>query len=205
MDITSLLKIIEQYSVPELCDGMEVYQTMSPKIRQWVGNERLVGTAFTIDVPVGEGGYVAEALLQVKPGEVIVIAGKENLRSSYWGDHRSLCARKLGAAGVIVDGAFRDIDGCEAVGIPVFARGVTPGTALKTGRGRMGTAVACGGVVVNPGDIIVGDKNGVCVFPVEEAEDILRRTREKIKNQNDMIALMEQTGEVISTVVKRSF
>lgn len=195
---------IAQYSVPELCDGMDIYHTMSPEIRQWVGNKRMVGTAFTIDVPVGEGGYVAEALLHVKPGEVIVIAGKENLKSSYWGDHRSLCAQKLGAAGVIVDGAFRDIDGCEAVGIPIFAKGVTPGTALKTGRGKMGMAVACGGVVVNPGDIIVGDKNGVCVFSVEDADAILRRTREKISNQSDTIALMQKTGEVISTVVKRT-
>lgn len=202
MDMESLLAEIARYSVPELCDGMTLYHTMSPAIRMLVGDGRVAGTAFTIDIPVGEGGYVAEALLHVKAGDIIVIAGKENIGSSYWGDHRSLCARKLGAAGVIIDGAFRDIDGCTAVGVPIFARGVTPGTALKTGRGRRGTAVACGGVVVNPGDIVVGDKNGICVFPAEEAEDILQRTREKVNNQNATIALMEKTGEVITTVLK---
>lgn len=202
MDMESLLAEIARYSVPELCDGMTLYHTMSPAIRMFVGEGRVVGTAFTIDVPVGEGGYVAEALLHVKAGDMIVIAGKENIGSSYWGDHRSICAGKLGAAGVIIDGAFRDIDGCKAVGVPIFARGVTPGTALKTGSGRRGTAVACGGVVVNPGDIVVGDKNGICVFPAVEAEDILQRTREKVNNQNATIALMEKTGEVITTVLK---
>ncbi len=197
-----LLKEISQYSVPELCDGMDVYRTMDPGIRQMIGNGRMVGTAFTIDVPAGEGGYVAEALLHVKPGEIIVICGKGNVRSSYWGDHRSYCAKKLGAAGIIVDGAFRDIDECEAVGVPVFARGVTPGTALKTGRGRMGIPIACGGVVVNPGDIIVGDRNGVCVFPAEEAEAILVRTRQKVSDQSKTIARMEQTGEVLTVVLR---
>lgn len=202
MDRASLLKAVAGYSVPELCDGMEMYQAMSAGIKQMAGTCRMVGTAFTIEVPVGEGGYIAEALLHAKPGDVIVIAGKENLSSSYWGDHRSLCAKKLGAAGVIIDGAFRDIDACNEIGVPVFARGVTPGTALKTGKGRMGTAIACGGIVVNPGDMIVGDRNGVCVFPASEAETILQRTREKIKNQMETIALMERTGNVITIVQK---
>lgn len=91
----SLLAEVARYSVPESCDVMTLYHTMSPAIRMFGGEGRVVGTAFTI-------------------------------------------------AGVIIDGAFRDIDGCTAVGVPVFARGVTPGTALKTGSGRWGTAVAWG-------------------------------------------------------------
>lgn len=201
MAAKELLKRLESYSVPELCDGMEVYQTMSPDIRHMTGASKMIGTAFTIDVPAGEGGFVAEALKSVSPGEIIVIAGKENIRSSYWGDHRSICAKKLGAAGVIVDGAFRDIDECEQVGLTIFARAVTPGTALKTGKGRMAVPVACGGVVVNPGDIIVGDRNGICVFSAAEAEAILRRTDEKIRNQTYTLAEMERTGKVITTVL----
>lgn len=203
MNRESLLEKIARFSVPELCDGMEVYHTMDPEIRPMAGNNKIVGTAFTIDVPPGEGGYIAEALLHVKPGEIIVISGKGNISSSYWGDHRSYCAKKLGAAGVIVDGAFRDIDECEAIGVPVFARGVTPGTALKTGRGSMGTMISCGGVVVNPGDIIVGDRNGICVFSFAEAAGILKRTSQKVSDQNDTIALMERTGEVITTVIRQ--
>ncbi|WP_367566157.1 RraA family protein [Lacrimispora sp.] len=202
MSKDDLMLQIAQYSVPELCDGMEFYQTMDSEIRQIVGNGRIVGTAFTIDVPVGEGGYVAEALLYAKTGDIIVISGKGNKRSSYWGDHRSICAKKLGVTGVIVDGAFRDIDGCESAGIPVFARAVTPGTALKTGKGRWGCPVACGGIVVNQGDIIVADRNGICAFPFSEADEILARSREKIKNQNYTIHLMEETGKILTTVIQ---
>lgn len=198
-----LLELLAEFTVPELCDGMEVFRTMVPDIKPMVGNAKMIGTAFTIDVPAGEGGFIADVLPQVKAGEVIVIAGKGSVRSSYWGDHRSICAGKLGAAGIVIDGAFRDIEGCEAVGIPIFARAVTPGTALKSGKGRTKIAVSCGGVTVSPGDIIVGDRNGICVFPVDEAVGIIARAKEKIRNQAFTLAEMERTGTIITKVIKR--
>lgn len=203
MNKEALLELLARYTVPELCDGMEVFRTMEPDIKPMVGNAKIIGTAFTIDVPAGEGGFIADVLPRVKADEVIVIAGKGYIRSSYWGDHRSLCARKLGAAGIVIDGAFRDIEGCEAVGIPIFARAVTPGTALKSGQGQSGIAVSCGGVTVMPGDIIVGDRNGICVFPVEEAAGIIARAKEKIRNQAFTLSEMERTGTIITKVIKR--
>ena len=202
-DMEQLLERISKYSVPELCDGMEVFQTMDPGIRHMIGPAKIIGQAFTIDVPAGEGGFIADALLHVKAGEILVIAGKGNVRSSCWGDHRSLCAGRLGAGGVIIDGAFRDIDGCEAVGFPIFARAVTPGTALKSGTGRINIPVSCGGIVVNPGDIIAGDRNGICVFSPNKAEAILERTAIKVSNQAFTLSEMERTGEVITRVIKK--
>lgn len=199
-----LIKELAEYSVPELCDGMEVFRTMDPGIRHMAGRSKILGQAFTIEVPAGEGGFVADALMHVKPGEVLVIAGQGQIRSSYWGDHRSLCAAKLGAEAVIIDGAFRDIDGCEAVGFPVFARAVTPGTALKTGAGRYGIPVSCGGIVIRPGDIIAGDRNGICAFPIKEAAGILAKTRIKVAGQKYTVSEMERTGTIITKVIKHN-
>lgn len=75
-----------------------------------------------------------------------------------WGDHRSICVSMTGAAGVVIDGAFRDVENCEKAGFPIFAKGLTCGTAGKTGKGAIQVPVNCGGVVVCPGDLVVGDR-----------------------------------------------
>lgn len=200
MDKT-LLDQLEQYSTPELCDGMEVFRTMDPGIRGMAAARKIIGPALTVSVPVGEGGFIPEAILAAKPGDVIVIAGGGNVRSSYWGDMRSQCALLAGVAGVVVDGAFRDIEGCAEIGLPIYARAVTPGTALKTNIGQLNVPISCGGVTVNPGDIIVADCNGVCVLRPDEVEDVLKRTARKVTAQAYTMEKMRQTGQILPRVI----
>lgn len=195
-----IMEKLSRYSVPELCDGAGLYSTMDYRIRQFVGTEKIIGEAITIDVPVGDGGFIPEAIEQIQPGQVVVIAGKGNCRSSYWGDHRSLCAKMMGAVAVVIDGAFRDIDGCEETGLPIFARGVTPGTAVKAGNGALNVPVCCGDAVVNPGDIIVGDRNGVCVIRPDQVERVLERAKTKVEAQERTIAEMKRAGKVITKI-----
>ena len=201
--IAELVEEFRKYSVPELCDGMEggLYHTMDYQIKPMVTQQKIVGPAFTVKVPVGEGAIVTNALEQVSEGEVIVIAGQGNLRSSYWGDHRSYCAKFQKAEGVVIDGAFRDVEGCEEVGFPIYAKGLTPGTAGKSGAGALNVPVSCGGVIVNPGDIIVGERNGVCVIRPEEAEKVIVRTKRKVEAQAWTIAEMDRTGKVMPRVI----
>ena len=111
-----------------------------------------------MDVPAGEGDLIADAILQLKEGDVLVIAGKGCCHCSYWGDFRSFCAKRTRAAGVVIDGAFRDVEECRGIGFPIFARAVTCPTAAKNGTGQMNVPVDCGGVRVQPGDLIVGTK-----------------------------------------------
>ncbi|MGN0403704.1 MAG: RraA family protein [Bariatricus sp.] len=196
-----LLKELANYSVPELCDGAGLYNTMDYHIKPMVTTKKIIGPAFPIKVPVGEGAIIADALREVKEGDVIVIAGHGNCKSSYWGDHRSICAKFQKAEGVVIDGAFRDIEGCEEVGFPIYARAVTPGTAGKSGAGEINVPVSCGGVCVNPGDIIVGDRNGVCVIPPEEVEEVIKKAKRKIEAQAWTIQEMLRTGVVMPKVV----
>ena len=195
------LEKLRQFSVPELCDGAGLYNTMDYHIKPMVTKKKIVGPALTVKVPVGEGGIIADAIEQVKPGQVIVIAGHGNCQSSYWGDHRSFCASFQRAEGVVIDGAFRDIHQCEELNFPIYARGITPGTARKSGEGAINVPVSCGGVTVNPGDIIVGDANGVCVIKPEEAEGVIERALKKIKAQEATIKEMKRTGRVLPRVI----
>lgn len=197
----TILDKLAQYSTPELCDGMEVFRTMDPGIRGMAAVRKIIGPALTVSVPIGEGGFIPEAILAAKPGDIIVIAGGGNVKSSYWGDMRSQCALLAGVAGVVVDGAFRDIEGCEEIGLPIYARAVTPGTALKTNKGQLKVPVSCGGVTVNPGDIIVGDQNGVCVLRPDELEEVLKRTARKVAAQAYTMEKMRRTGQILPRVI----
>lgn len=191
---------LRSFSTPELCDGAGDYKTMDYQIKEMVTQDRIVGTAFTVDAPLGVSGIVPDALELLKPGQVLVVDGKGGCNRSYWGDHRSLCAKMQGAEGVIIDGAMRDIEGCEEVGFPVFARALTPGSAAKESKGRMNVPIVCGDIVVNPGDVVVGDRNGVIVFPIEKAQEIMEKAREKIEKQNRVIDEMKRTGKIIPRV-----
>lgn len=100
------------------------------------------------------------------------------------GDHRSLTAKLLGLEGVVIDGAFRDIDENEEIGFPIYAKSVTCCSSTKNSHGEINIPISCGGVAVNPGDIIVGDRNGVCVVPPLFAEEIIENARKKIEKMN---------------------
>lgn len=191
-----LLKELSELSVPEICDGMGLYAAMDYEIKPMVTKKKIIGPAFTVDVPAGEGGIIADALREVPEGAVIVIGGHGHCKSSYWGDHRSICGKFMKAEGVVIDGAFRDVEACEEVGFPIYARAISPGTALKSGMGAINVPISCGGVGVKPGDIIIGDRNGVVVLPSEEEilKGIVEKAERKKENQAWTIREMLRSG-----------
>lgn len=200
ISVRMLTERLKGFTTPELCDGAGLYHSMDWQIRPWVGNNRICGPAVTVDVPSGEGGIVADAILSLNEGDVLVVAGRGNVSCSYWGDHRSICAAMRKAAGVVIDGAFRDVEGCEEAGFPIFAKGLTCGTAGKSEAGAINVPVSCGGVTVCPGDLIVGDRNGVIVIRPEEAEAVMERALDKRTRQEAVIKKMRETGEVIPKI-----
>ena len=190
---------LKNFTTPELCDG-GAHRIMDYKIKPLAACGKIVGPACTVSVPVNVSGLVPDVFSVVKEGEVIVIAGHGSCAGSYWGDYRSLCAKKLGVEGIVVDGAFRDYAECEAIGVPVFAKGVIPKSAGKERIGDLQIRVFCGGVEVNPGDFIVGDENGVLVIAPEEAEGIMERALTKRRAEAACLKQMEETGEIIPRV-----
>jgi len=107
-----------------------------------------------------------------KKGDVIVIATSGDDTAATIGDLWAFWAKKIGVAAIVCDGLVRDVAGLLKVGIPVFTRGIKPNSAFKHGPGEVNMDVTCGGVAIGPGDIIVGDSDGVVAVPLAQAEQV---------------------------------
>lgn len=197
------IKELLLFSVPDLCDVAGTERAMEWRIKPMAAMKKIAGPAFTVLAPTEDNAVVAEALKYVKEGEVIVVEGKKDGTLAYWGDHRSNCAKLINAEAVIIDGLFRDVEDCEKIGFPVYAKGLTTGASAVTGEGKMNVTIQCGGVTVNPGDIIVGDRNGVIVLVPEQVEEVLEKARKRKEDEKWTIEQMYHTGEILPRVIKR--
>ncbi len=199
-----LIEKLRTFTVPELCDGCADPNVMDYRIKPAFGTPHICGRAVTLDIPEGIAGKVPDAIMELKEGDILVIAGKGWQKSAYWGDHRSVCAKMLGAEGVIIDGLYRDKEGCEAAGLPVFALGLCARSSLQKQEGQINIPVECAGAAVSPGDIICADQNGVIVIHPEDAEDIMAKAAAKRAVQEELEQWMEQTGNVVPRIRKPS-
>jgi RraA family protein len=165
------------FGAADVSDMMNRLYTMNPAIKPVTPRElRLLGPACTVKVFPGDNLMVHKSLDLANPGDVLVIDASSSMMTAVIGDLVSTKARHRGIAGVVVDGLVRDLDGILALGdFPVFARGTTPLGPLHRGPGEVNYPVSVGGIVVNPGDVIVGDADGVVVVPQGSAESMLRR------------------------------
>lgn len=179
-----LIERLRQFATTDLCDGMVVAAAMDYCIKPMVTAKKIVGPAVTLKLTLGDSLLVTKAMEAAKPGDVLVIDGHGSNGNALWGDHRSLTSKLLGLEGVVIDGAFRDIDENEEIGFPIYAKNVTCCSSTKNSHGEVNVPVSCGGVTVSPGDIIVGDRNGVCVVPPLFAEEIIENARKKIEKMN---------------------
>lgn len=137
----------------------------------WPG-ARLAGPAFTVWTRPGDNKGIHQALQLARPGDVIVVAGGGDESRALLGELIGERAISAGIAGFALDGAARDAETLGEIGMPVFARATSPAGPYKDGPFRLSTAVAFGGVPVLPGDVIVGDSDGVVVVPRELAEKV---------------------------------
>lgn len=137
----------------------------------------LCGPAVTVRVRPGDNLMIHKALMMVQPGDVLVIDGGGDVSQALVGGlMRTTCvARKL--AGLVIDGAIRDLCEWAEEGMPIFARGHTHRGPSKDGSGEINVPVSCAGMAVLPGDLIVGDADGVIAVPAADAAEILQRSR----------------------------
>lgn len=136
---------------------------------------RVAGPAFTIDSAPGDNMMLHHALVQAKPGDVIVMDAKGFCEGGHSGDTTAFTAQTRGLAGFIVDGAVRDSEAVIRLDFPVFARALSIKMVSKAQLGRLNAPVTCGGTLVRPGDVIVGDRDGIVVIAPEELEAVLAR------------------------------
>ncbi|AFR06262.1 MULTISPECIES: RraA family protein [Nocardiopsis] len=144
----------------------------------WKG-AKVVGPAFTVMTAGGDNKLIHEAIDTAAPGDVLVIDGQAVTHRALLGDLMGRRAKARGLAGFVVDGAIRDADDLGAIGFPTWARAVTPAGPYRNGPGLLQVPVSVGRVVVNPGDVIVGDDDGVTVIPRHRLEEIVAAAEAK--------------------------
>ena len=154
----------------------------------------MLGTAFTVKVPDGDNVFIHRALDLAQPGDILVIDGNGCESRSLMGEIMFTYAQNKGLAGVVVDGAIRDVDSLRRLTIPVYAIAVTPQGPYKNGPGEINVPVSCGGQVVFPGDILIGDADGICVVRASEAEKIADLANEKLRKEEELLARYHTEG-----------
>jgi len=164
--------------VANIADNMNRMSCMDAKIRP-INEVSLLGPAFTIKVRPGDNLMLHKALDLAEPGDILVVDAQGDLTNSIMGELMVLWARKKGIAGFIIDGAIRDIGTLKKMDIPIYAAGVTPGGPYKDGPGEINVPITCGGVVVQPGDILVGDEDGIVVINPQDATELLIKSKAK--------------------------
>ncbi len=164
-------------------------------------NCRLAGAAFTVRVHPADILMVGKAVSTCPPGQVLVIDGHGELNTALWGGIITVAARRKGLAGVVIDGAIRDRAEISRDSFPVFARAVVPNAGGAEYAGEMDIPVPCGGVVVTPGDWLVGDQDGVTVVPAPRLDDALAKAERLLEVEEKIQAQVEQ-GKDLAEILR---
>jgi len=157
--------------------------TMDRRIVPLAPSMRLAGPAFTIEVRAGDNLLIHAALSLARPGDVLVIDGKGDTTCALMGALMISTCAKIGLAGVVIDGCVRDTVELRELGFPVYAIGSNPNGPTKATPGRINWPVSCGGIAVNPGDLVVGDADGVVVIERGKVASLLAAAEKKVADE----------------------
>jgi regulator of RNase E activity RraA len=186
-------------SSANLCDGMIGLGIirdgcMSAGIYPVDPSMKAFGTACTVDTEAGNNMAIHLALYKTPPGSgyVMVIDGNNEENYPYFGDNMMTTGKVVGLKGMIVDGRVRDKEGCIELDFPVFSRGYIPRGPLKLDFGGVNRPIKCGGVDVNPGDLVIADSDGIAVAPRARVYEILDAAEKKLKYDDSRKVLMAE-------------
>lgn len=173
-----LMREFAEFPTPDISDLLNRLYAVDPAISVLTNDKHTIcGPALTVKVFPGDNLMVHKSLDVLQPGDVIVIDAGGSTLNAVLGDLISTKAKHRGVAGFVVDGLIRDLPSVQELDLPVFARGTTPIGPLHRGPGEINFPICIGGVVVNPGDLIVGDSTGIVVVPRAIAEELLVRLK----------------------------
>lgn len=180
--------VIEQFKdIPTtaISDVLKGMNNINPRVKPLKEEYRIAGRAFTVKTAVGDNLAVLTAIKEAKPGDIIVVDAKGDTYRAIAGDFVVGMMQTMEFGGLVVDGVIRDIVDIRKLNFPVFSKGTTVSSGGKNGPGETNRPISCGGAQVNPGDIIVGDIDGVVVVPQERAEEVLEKAKEKLASDDE--------------------
>ncbi|HEY7649376.1 MAG TPA: RraA family protein [Methylomirabilota bacterium] len=175
-----VIKAYAELSPNELSDVLELPCVMRHEIHPlWPGVPRIAGPAFTIRTGKHDNLMFHASIYLARPGDIIVVeAGDDEMAVA--GGNVCAIAQRNGVAGLVVDGMIRDVVESRERRFPLFGRGISPIPAKRVGEGGMNVQIRCGGVVVNPGDVVVADEEGIVVIPRARADEVLAKAQARV-------------------------
>lgn len=153
---------------------------------------QFIGTAFPVETGPSDNLAISAGVACAQPGDVIVAASDAFQRTAVCGDIVAMLAKNAGCAAVVIDGMARDWIGLEGVGLPVFARGITPNSCVRSGPGKAGFPIVAAGVRVEAGDLVMGDRDGVVVVPRDDLDRVIAAVAEIRQAEGELIARVQK-------------
>lgn len=187
----ALLAAFGEASPAQVADCMSRLGAMDAGIRPVWNSPRTIGAAITVWCHAGDNLMLHKALSLAAPGDIVVM-NTQGTGNSGFGELLATSAQRIGVRAVIVDGTVRDAAALEAMGLPVYARGLCPNGCNKDGPGEVGAIIACGGVAVRSGDVILADRDGVTVVPLDDAPDVARMAADQVAREQKRLSEIER-------------
>lgn len=182
-----LLDMFGKLSTTELADSLGENYVMDYEIKPVSDGLKLLGRAFTIQLPSNDSKITNDAIDCAKEGDILVINTNNSYTHAVWGDVKTIKAMNKNIGGVVVDGSIRDVAKIRELGFPLFCKRHVMLASGKDGGGEFNAAISCGGVIVHSGDILMGDENGVIVIPKNKIEEALSKANKKLKSDEEKI------------------
>jgi 4-hydroxy-4-methyl-2-oxoglutarate aldolase len=189
---SELLARVDYFSVATLYEAAGKRGAMDPYIKPIASGMRVCGPAVTVQTVPGDNLTLHMALRLLSEGEVLLVSTGGSMTAGIWGEVMTVAAMLREAAGLVTDGAVRDTMEIASKGFPVFAKGVTVKASTKQHVGLINHPVLCAGVWVTPGDIVVGDEDGVVVLPRSEVETILSAAQRREEAEEEIMQGIRQ-------------
>ena len=195
-----IIEELKQFPTSIISDVMNRLGMMDNFISSLIKGRPFCGSAFTVE-EIEAGNLMSHAALElVQPGDILVIDAKGTTTRSCWGGLQTFMAKKKGVVGIVVNGTVRDYEDIQELGMPVYAKGVSPGGPMKGWGGNINYPIACGNVVVNAGDVITGDDDGVVVIPKDLVKLIAPIAAQRIKKEKKWFKDVENGISTIDAV-----
>jgi regulator of RNase E activity RraA len=187
-------KLVEQFRnvvTPHISDNLNRIHAIGSELRPYHKEGKLIGTAITVKTRPGDNLLVHKAIDLADAGDVIVVDAGGDTTNAIVGEIMMSLARKKGISGFVIDGAIRDLAAFQNGDFPVYAKGVTHRGPYKDGPGEINGPISVDGMLVNPGDLIIGDEDGLAVVPFEFAEEVLHKVKAQEDREREILESIE--------------